>query len=235
MAKKHYLPRSGPQRAIWLNTFNKQINQAAPAGPAANLGEYLGLLPGEVAQTAADNAMYSFCIQNQKNFNQEKKERTTYKNLLDSGKEGETMNPYPTVPVVAPPPPVPQGIFKRIPRLVARIKSSPHYTPSIGKDLGIIGAEQTLDLNTLKPRITLQLTGGGVVIKWKKKQAHGLQIFVNRGEGYELLTTDLQPPYTDAFPLPATAASWKYKAIYVIDDEQAGQWSGEVRIEVARE
>jgi len=44
--------------------------------------------------------------------------------------------------------------------------------------------------------------------------------------------TDTTPNYTDSAPQPATQAIWKYKAIYRIDDQQAGQWSQEVSVVV---
>ena len=41
------------------------------------------------------------------------------------------------------------------------------------------------------------------------------------------------PGYTDSTPFPATAALWKYKAIFRAGDQRVGQWSDEVSITVA--
>ena len=116
MEKGHYLPRTDPEKAIWLNTFNQKLNQPAPGGAAfPTLREYLGLTAAEVAQVGADNAMFAFCITNQDSFKNEKEERTNYKNLVRSGTEGVPMQSYPTSPVLTPPTAVPQGVFRRIP------------------------------------------------------------------------------------------------------------------------
>ena len=232
MAKAPYLPADDPGKAIWLNTFDQGINQPDPSGVFPTLGEALGLTAAEVTATGADALMFAFCIQNQDSFNTERQERTNYKNLARSGEEGTAMDPYPVSAVVAPPAPVPEGIFKRIPELVARIKASANYTTAIGEDLGIIGDEQVFDPNTLKPVITAQVLSTGVLIKWEKGFAEGLKIFADRGTGFHFLATDTQPDYLDTLAMPAEAATWIYRAVYVIDDEQVGQFSDEVEVQV---
>lgn len=232
MRKAPYLPPDDPGKAIWLTTFNQKINQPDPGAVFPTLGEALNLTAGEVAQTGADALMFAFCIQNQDSFKKEKEERTKYKNLVRSGEEGIVMDPYPTAPPVAAPIVVPQGIFKRIPELVAKIKASNNYNTAIGEDLGTIGDEQVFDPNTLKPVITAQVQGSNVLIKWEKSFAEALRIFVDRGTGYAWLATDGEPDYFDTFAMPAEAATWKYKAIYEIDGEEAGQFSDEVDVQV---
>ena len=230
MAKGDYLPDDDPGKAIWLNTFSGKINQTGSSLPTR--GEELGLTAGEVAGTIADNRMFGFCIQNQDSFKNEKEERTDYKNLLKGGSEGVLMNPYPVSVPVTPPPAVAQGIFKRIPQLVQRIKASANYTTAIGEDWGIIGDEQEFDTTTMKPLITLLVISNGVLVKWNKGFSEGLKIYVNRGSGYVLLALDTHPDYLDTFAMPATAATWKYKAVYIIDDEQVGLFSDEAEVQV---
>ena len=176
--------------------------------------------------------MCNFCVQNQDSFKNEKEERTDYKNLVKHGTEGVAMDAYPTSVTVSPPEAVPQGIFKRIPKLVKRIKASANYTPAIGQDWGIIGDEQEFDSTSLKPAISAQILSNGVLIKWKKGFSEGLKIFVDRGSGYALLAMDTEPDYLDTFAMPDTAATWKYKAVYIIDDEQVGLFSDEVAVQV---
>ena len=232
MAKSNYIPDGDAEKAIWLTTFNQKINQPDPGGVFPTLGEALLLTAAEVAQTGADAAIFAFCIANQDSFKNEKEERTQYKNLLRSGTEGVAMDPYPTSPPVAAPAVVPQGIFRRIPGLVGRIKKSAAYNTAIGEDMGIIGDEQVFDPLTLKPVITAQVQGSNVLIKWQKGFAEALRIFVNRGTGYSWLATDGEPDYYDTFAMPAEAATWKYKAIYEIDGEEVGQFSDEVEVQV---
>jgi len=230
MAKDNYLPRADAALAIWLNTFAAKISETTT--PGSTLGEDLNLTSAEVNQTVADAAMYNFCIQNQDQFKNEKEARTNYKNKVRSGNQGVPMAEYPTSTPVSPPSPVPEGVFKRIPALVARIKAAPTYTTVIGEDLGIIGDEQVFDPNTLKPVLELLVVAMGVLVKWQKSFAEGLLIYVDRGSGYNLLAMDTEPDYLDTFAMPAEAATWKYKAVYEIDDETVGLFSDEVLAEV---
>ena len=109
------------------------------------------------------------------------------------------------------------------------------YTDAIGRDLGIIGAEIDFDIETLKPEIRVVFDAGKPVIKWKKgPHADGLNIYVDRedGKGFVLLATDMRPDYIDETPLPegATSVRWTYKAVYVINDKETGQFSDQVVI-----
>ncbi len=53
-----------------------------------------------------------------------------------------------------------------------------------------------------------------------------------RGQGWGLLTFDTTPGYTDTHLPPAAVITWKYRAIYRVDDAQVGQWSAVVSIAV---
>lgn len=45
------------------------------------------------------------------------------------------------------------------------------------------------------------------------------------GNGWQILTFDTTPGYTDSTPFPATLTQWKYRSIFRVDDEQVGLWS----------
>jgi len=61
-----------------------------------------------------------------------------------------------------------------------------------------------------------------------------VEIWADRGDGkgFAFLAVDTVPDYVDTAALPATAATWKYKAIYRLNDEQVGQWSAVASIAV---
>ena len=59
-----------------------------------------------------------------------------------------------------------------------------------------------------------------------------IEIQVDRGAGYSLLTYDTTPGYTDTTQFPASPAKWTYKAICRKGDSQVGQWSNPVSITV---
>src|SRR5439155_9826314 len=117
---------------------------------------------------------------------------------------------------------------ERFPNNPALQQSITPFPTAIGQDLGLIGADITLDLTTLKPILDVTLQAAHPNIGWTKQGLDGLEILVDRGTGaFGFLAFDTMPDYLDTAPLPApgTSAVWKYKAIYRLADEQIGQWS----------
>jgi hypothetical protein len=217
MAKSYFLPADEPGKLKWLNNF------------AAKLPTYavtVGVTPAEVTQTTADDAYFAFVVGAQNQHAKTTRDWTAYKNALRSG---TAIGAMPTTPALGvPPTAVPAGIFSRVSSLAARIKKHPAYTEAIGQDLGIIGAEQSVDPTVMKPVLNLSLQAGHPNIGWSKSGMDSLEIWVDRGTGtFAFLTIDTVPDYLDTFALPAAGASavWKYKAIYRLNDEQVGQWS----------
>lgn len=82
------------------------------------------------------------------------------------------------------------------------------------------------------------MSGGLVMVLWGwlgfAAFLKMLEIHVDRGDGhgFVLLTYDTTPDYLDTTPFPATAAVWKYKAIFRVGDQRVGQWSDVVSITV---
>ena len=89
-------------------------------------------------------------------------------------------------------------------------------------------------MSTFKPDFPLRLLGSQVFLDWgwqgKSQFLSSIEIHVNRGNGWELLTIDTTAGYTDTHPLPATPQKWTYKAIYRKGDARVGQWSNEFSI-----
>jgi len=217
MPKAHYLPFDDPGKCTWFNNFAMKL----PTYSAT-----LGITPAEEAAVADDNTFWQYVCEARNQFHQYAKDWTAYKNHARNGTAIGDLPTPPTLPA-APGTLVAANIFGRITTLVARIKKHPGYTEAIGQDLDIIGAEQTVDLNTLKPVLKLVLQAGRPNVQWKKTVADALELQVDRGNGFVFLAIDTVPDYLDTFALPAAGASavWKYKAIYRINDEQVGQWS----------
>ncbi len=217
MAKSYFLPADEPGKLKWLNNFAAKL----PAYAAT-----VGVTPAEVTQTTADAAYFAFVVGAHNQHTKTTRDWTAYKTALRSG---TSMGAMPTTPELGmPPAAVPAGIFSRVSALAARIKKHPAYTEPIGQDLGIIGAEQTVDAATMKPVLELTLQAGHPNVGWSKSGMDGIEIWVDRGTGaFAFLTIDTVPDYLDTAPLPAAGVSavWKYKAIYRLNDEQVGQWS----------
>ena len=70
---------------------------------------------------------------------------------------------------------------------------------------------------------------------WQGQRAflHSLEIEVDRGSGFQFLTIDTTPNYTDTTALPATAQKWTYRAIFRDGEGRDGQWSALVSITLA--
>jgi hypothetical protein len=131
----------------------------------------------------------------------------------------------------------PPGALDRIFDIISEIKESDTYTDAIGLDLGVIGSGKTPpDLASIQPVLKVRTVGNKVQIDWgwagNSAFLDQLEIQVDRGSGYEVLTFDTTPGYTDSAAFPATPTKWKYRAIYRLDDQQVGQWSAEASVTV---
>ena len=116
---------------------------------------------------------------------------------------------------------------------IQQMKKHDDYDTDRGEDLDIIGEETVVDPTSMQPEISAVVQANGVIIKWNKgKLADAISIYVDRGSGYAFLATDTEPDYFDTFALPPSAQSWKYKAVYILDEDQTGLFSDEVEVQV---
>jgi hypothetical protein len=227
MAKNFFLPTDDAGKAGLLEHF------------AATLPKYAELLEistAELASVKADAAAFRAALQNQQAAQNYAQQKTALKNLLRDGGVAQASPLLPHLPPETSAPMVAPGIFPRFSALAQRIKNHPKYTPDIGKDLGLIGAERVDDPMGWKPALSIQMNAGRPTVKWTKGKAEALEIQVDRGDGqgFGFLAIDLRPDYDDTAPLPApgAAALWKYRAIYRLNDAQVGQWSDVISVTV---
>ncbi len=224
MAKAHFIRADDGSKILWLSNLAAKLPGHAGA---------IGVTAAEVAAVQADSLFFTYVCDARNQYNQKTKDWTAYKNAL---RDGPAIGALPTAPALAAAPPaVPPDIFGRASTLGARIKKHPGYTDAIGQDLGLIGAEQTIDLVNLKPILDIEMQAGHPNIGWTKQGMDGLEIWVDRGAGgFIFLALDTIPGYLDtaALPAPGTSAVWKYKAIYRLNDEQVGQWSDVASVSV---
>jgi len=231
MAQKDpYLPRTDAGKLSFLVNFDDKLSTYAAT---------FGIAAGTITSVTDDTAMFKYMVDMQEKFKTFKQDITAYKNLLSEGPGGGATGPVPIIPVLAAPPTLVRiAIFRRIRELVAQIKANSNYTENIGEDLGIVGDEQTVEINKLKPELKSDIVAGHPVIKWTKGHADALDIFVDRndGAGFVFLATDSHPDYTDTTPLPqgVESAVWEYQAIYKINDEQVGKYSESIKVTVSK-
>lgn len=230
MAKSDYIKNRDADFSNQLLTFK------------LNIGAYsttLGLAAEQVTQQANDANYFEYLVKCQDLASKSAQQWTAWRDLIrEGGTPPSTGAPAPVVfpanvPVVAP------GIEARFRALVKQIKAHLAYNEGIGQILGIEGSVQTgPDFAILKPKLSLELNGGLVFIRWGW-QGYGAfldmtEILVDRadGKGFVLLCQDTTPDYLDTTPPPATPAKWTYKAIFRVSDQRVGQWSDEVSITV---
>lgn len=216
--KSNYLPGTDAEKVVWINNFSSKIGGYAVS---------LGIAPAEVTSVANDKAFFQFMVNMLDSYKQTVNNITSYKNLLKHASGGQHLGAIPTPPALGTAPAaVPEGVFDRISRLVQRIKASANYTESIGNDLGIIAPTNTVDVNTLQPDLTLKLDAGRPHIKCAKGVADAIDLYVDRndGIGFKSIGRLLKTEYIDSSTLPAgvSLAEWKYKAMYVIGNDNVG-------------
>ncbi len=202
------------------------------------IGNYAAVL-GVTAAQAADALYFDYTLKCYKIMSNAALQWTGWKNLTRAGGtppvSGAPVAPvFPTaVPAVAP------GIEARFRALVQLIKANANYNETIGLALGIEGAQQVgPDLTTIQPVIDALIFGNHVNIKWgwggngAYLDLCELQVDRGDGKGFGLLAFDTTPGYTDTQPFPTTPATWTYRAIYRVGDNQVGVWSLPVSVTV---
>ena len=76
------------------------------------------------------------------------------------------------------------------------------------------------------------LKNGGHLRRSKERDQDGGGATLTDDKGFHFHTITTDPNYTDPSAGPATAALWKYKAIYRLRDEQVGNWSDVISVAV---
>ncbi len=227
MSTTTFMPSTDSGKADLLN----HLTIALP--PYANL---LNISGEELAILNDDTISFSYTIQSAGDMQACSKSWTAFKNQLRDGASGSMS--FPKTPTAIQPVPsvVNEGVVPRLSALVGQIKANKNYTDAIGKDLWLIGTAQIIDPSTWKPILSIQNQAGHPIICWTKGRAAAIEIWVDRGDGnnFTHLAINTEPNTTDKYLLPVTGNSqvWKYKAIYLLHDEQVGQWSDVISVSV---
>jgi hypothetical protein len=230
MKKQPYMPADENGRFIWLTNFVTKF--------IAGYYSTLGFVTADSIQLTADLAFITFLLNYKEQLKTKTSDWVAYTKLVSSGMTG--VNTTPAIPAMPSlpgtlPTLVPPDVYGRVALVVNRLKAHPNYTPTIGADLGVIGADDATDPNTMKPILTLELQSGRPNVKWAKSGMQGIDFYVDRGSGVFLfLARDTEPDYLDTFALPAAGVSavWKYKGCYCLHDAPSGQMSDIASISV---
>ena len=232
MKKRPYLPNGNSQRGTWLSTLNSMLTPA--------LATKLGLSTEDKAGLNADTLafMYSLIlVEVSKAFEHQ---CVTYQLSMRNGPQGTDVVAVPVLGVVGTAPAaVAAGIFKRVAKLVKKIKASPAYTEDIGRSLGIIGSEADAKTaqDEVMPKLSGKTTVNGVQIKYTKGANDGVRLESRRGTETEFSMLDKinKASYIDKRPnlVAGQAEKREYRACFFKGDEVLGQFSAVISVVVA--
>ena len=221
-----WLSKSESQMLIQHNEFTLKL-----AGYQATFS----LSAGQITQNSNDNAWLNRTLTNVAAYKDEANEWVGFKNILMYSAQGVPNPAEPTNPPAGlPPGGLLTGIIPRWRALVEYIKAHPNYTEAIGQDLGIIGAP---DIGALKPVLKARDLGfGQAEVDSTKDIYDGVDIYGQRaGETtWTYLGRDNFPPYVDnrALLVPGQPEERRYRAKFVQNDVQVGDWSDTVSVVV---
>ncbi len=205
-----------------------------------NLPTYLlilGLLPADQTQANDMAAGMSYIALRNANVPGYAQGWTKLRDQVRFGIGGNVLQPFPAPPDVSTPPAtILIDIEGKYRTLAGRIKAADGYTPGIGESLGIEAPKTLPDYSTYKPVFTLELAAGQVLIKWKKLQSQGVNVYkkIDAGPWFKL-EFDGTPNYLDKSALPPTGVTqqWSYRLRYVKADEEIGEFSIDMTIKVS--
>lgn len=228
---KSYLPGRNAELVTWLNNFSTKMQ--------TQYGSVFGFTAAELTSIKNDAANVEYAHIGNENRKTGAAAGVAFLRTLRSSATQTSMGQYPALPVQGTPPPaVSSGVLNRIANYVQRIKHHSNYTDAIGQDLGIIAPSSSFNPATMQPELIIKMSAGYPYLKWKRGEADGLHLYVDRrdGNGFVLLAKQIKPEYMDVSPLPqgAVTATWDYKARYIINDDEIGLFSGVVSVNVVR-
>ena len=216
----YYLETNDEKFAIQIGNFGSKVGGYQTT---------FGLSDAEVKGAVQDAACFQWTVINIKKVETFKRNWTSFKNITRKGATNVVENLVPEFPVLDPMPPmVVPGIAFRFRTLANRIKAHQNYTVSIGQNLGIeLTAAQKLEIDASQPSLKVVMRGGKVNLDWKKNRFDGIVIEKDSGNGFVTLDKALRTKYIDNSALPAQGESaiWKYRAMYLLNDDQVGLWS----------
>ncbi len=130
-----------------------------------------------------------------------------------------------------------KGTEKDIRTFVKNLKTRTGYTTGIGNDLLIIGPNETVDWDNMKPTLKATPDGDRIRIDWNKGPADGVIIYskrINFDGQFNPIGIDLEPPFYDerSNANQNQSETREYYAIYLVKDEQRGLRSDTISIAV---
>ncbi|HEY0029974.1 MAG TPA: hypothetical protein VGC65_04395 [Bacteroidia bacterium] len=230
MGNQNYLPNGDSGRVTWFGNAKIKL---------PGYQTVLGLTAGEITQFQKDADAFIYTVSLLDTIKQSHQNTTAYKNMLKDS-NGQALGAFPAVPAIpSPPATVTGGVFDRVRALMQRIKTAPGYTEAIGQDLNIIAPKNVIDVSAISPELKGKLDVGRPHLKWQKGIADSTDLYAdyNDGNGFHLIGRFTRREFIDSTPIVAgkVADEFRYKAMFVIDDEQVGLMSQVFTITVLKQ
>ncbi len=226
---KDFVEKEDKEFSTQLKTFSDGMNSAT-----APNGATVGMSPAEIAEAKKDSDYFKYALDQQDKAKGFSQSFTKYKNDLRKGSTVAIVEPVFDVPAVVPPA-VTAGVEDRFRKKVAKVKKSGSYTRGIGEAWHIEAPESTVELGI--PEFEVVIAANHPVLKWKKKTADAARIEKDRsdGKGWVFMDNDFKSPWVDKDDLPPAGQSavWNYRIIYLVNDEQVGDYSKVITVTVS--
>ena len=228
MTKTYFLPNGDKEKLVWFNNFNLKLIAYATL---------LGILAPALLIVSNDYKAFAYMMAFKTAVKKFAKATTLF--LRKLGKASPETDPaaYPTFPSVGTvPTAVPVGIFPRIAILVRQLKANPDCTDFMKEDLGIVGTDIDPAFATVKPDLTMTITGGFVKGSYKRKLTSGIHLESMRGAeaDFSYLLTANKTTMLDTRPnlVAGVAEKRHYRAWFIVNDVVVGLASNIVTISV---
>jgi hypothetical protein len=217
-----FVKQSNEQFATQLENHHTGL---ATHGPA------LGFTPAEINVALNDSKYMRHIVTQQQQALGFSQGFTKFIKYMRTSTDVATM-PVFTVPGVVPAA-VLVGIETRFRKRAEKAKAvTGVYNNDIGEQLRIVAPNASEELGV--PEFEIVMTAGHPVIKWPKKTSDGIEVWKDKGQGFYHAGNDTKSPWIDKDDLPAAGQSavWKFKIIYLIDDEPVGDYSAVIEVSV---
>ena len=206
------------------NTMLQLMKLNLPAHAAA-----LGLTNAEVTQTVNDADAYSYLRTLRDGAEAFGKEVSGYLRLITDEEPGTPTTDVPTFEA----PPLGTvtflvGIVRRLRLLIRKIKASPNYSESIGRDLYIVRDRERTPNSEKKPTLkATALVNDKVEVKFDKQGMKAVRIRRLLSDGTaQNLADPTTSPFIDQTASPnGQPEKRQYQAVYLENNEPVGQYS----------
>ncbi len=218
-------------RLEWLLNFYNKLTE---------LKEFLDISDEELNSIRNDLKMYHFSLKRIEFAKRQFRRNNLVKDYYAYGEKIEEQETLSDLDEIEVPQNVKPGIFKRISEYVEHLKNTPQFCRQIDQSLALYRFKVLFDISvTLEPQLQIFLDGGRPLIRLMNPKADSLDLFVDRkdGRGFVFLANHTLKDFIDTHPIPPSSSMvvWQYIAIFKIGEDQVGNFSDPISINVQRE